>query len=94
MKRVFIFLVQLYQKWISPLKPACCRFYPSCSAYAIEAFRRHGVFKGLILACWRLLRCNPWNIGGIDYVPEKFFLVPFHGNNHQKPKDTADKNTV
>ncbi|MGI5959721.1 MAG: membrane protein insertion efficiency factor YidD [Massiliimalia sp.] len=87
MKRLLIALIRIYQKWISPLKPACCRFYPSCSAYAVEALRRHGAVKGCILAGWRLLRCNPWNVGGIDYVPERFFLVPFHGNNHKKPED-------
>lgn len=72
MRKILIFMVKLYKKFISPLKPACCRFYPTCSTYAIQAFEKHGVIKGLYLSIWRVLRCNPWNIGGIDYVPEEF----------------------
>ncbi|XBH21273.1 membrane protein insertion efficiency factor YidD [Jonesiaceae bacterium BS-20] len=48
-----------------------CRFYPSCSNYAVQAVRVHGAFKGTGLALWRILRCNPWNLGGIDDVPPK-----------------------
>lgn len=72
MKRFFIFLVRLYQKYISPLKQPSCRFYPTCSNYSIEAFRKHGAFKGLYLTINRVLRCNPYNPGGIDFVPEEF----------------------
>lgn len=72
MKKIFIWLVKLYRKFISPLKPPCCRFYPTCSTYAVQAFEKHGVIKGLYLSTKRVLRCNPWNIGGIDYVPEEF----------------------
>lgn len=84
MKHIFILLIKFYRKIISPIKPQCCRFYPSCSSYAIESFKRHGFIKGLILSIWRLLRCNPFNLGGIDYVPAKFKLVSFKGNNHEK----------
>jgi putative membrane protein insertion efficiency factor len=72
MKRVFIFLIRLYQKYISPLKKKpTCRFYPTCSQYAIEAYEIHGFFKGTILSVWRILRCNPFCRGGYDPVPEK-----------------------
>jgi putative membrane protein insertion efficiency factor len=58
-----------YRRWISPALPARCRFYPSCSAYALEAITTRGVFTGLRLAIWRLLRCHPFNAGGYDPVP-------------------------
>ncbi|MCD8328305.1 MAG: membrane protein insertion efficiency factor YidD [Ruminococcus sp.] len=74
MKQVMILLVKFYQKVISPLFPARCKYYPTCSKYAVEAFKKHGFFKGLILAVWRILRCNPWSNGGIDPVPERFTL--------------------
>lgn len=59
----------LYRKVISPLKPPCCRFTPTCSQYALEALRKHGPIKGLGLAIWRILRCNPWGGSGYDPVP-------------------------
>lgn len=61
--------IRFYQKYISPLKPPTCRFTPTCSQYAIEAIRKHGPFKGFILAVWRILRCNPWGGSGYDPVP-------------------------
>ena len=70
MKQVMIWLVKLYRKFISPIKPACCRFTPTCSAYAIEAFSKRGFFVGFILTVWRILRCNPFSRGGYDPVPE------------------------
>lgn len=84
-RKLMIGCIRIYQKIFSPLKgKSTCRFYPSCSAYAAEALKKHGVIKGLILSVWRILRCNPWNLGGIDYVPKKFYLVPFRGNHHEK----------
>ena len=71
MKHVMIWLIGLYRKYISPLKPPCCRFTPTCSAYAIEAFQKRGFFVGLALTVWRILRCNPFSKGGYDPVPEK-----------------------
>ena len=66
-----IWLIGLYRKYISPLKPPCCRFTPTCSAYAIEAFRKRGFFVGFALTVWRILRCNPFSKGGYDPVPER-----------------------
>lgn len=71
MKYIGIFLVRFYQKFISPLKPPCCRFRPTCSAYAIEAFQEWGFIIGLALTVWRILRCNPFSKGGYDPVPKR-----------------------
>ena len=68
-RRLLILPIRFYQKFISPLKPPTCRFTPTCSQYAIEAIRKHGPFKGLALAVWRILRCNPWGGSGYDPVP-------------------------
>ena len=63
--------IRVYQRVLSPLLGPRCRFYPSCSEYAIEALTTHGPVKGLGLAVWRLLRCHPWNPGGLDPVPPR-----------------------
>lgn len=68
-RRLLVLLIRGYQRFLSPLTPPTCRFYPSCSAYAVIALERHGVIRGTRLAVWRILRCNPWNPGGIDDVP-------------------------
>jgi putative membrane protein insertion efficiency factor len=70
-------LIRLYQKVLSPLTGNQCRFYPTCSSYGIEALRRHGLFKGLLLTLWRVIRCNPWTSSGpwTDPVPERFALT-------------------
>ena len=74
MKKLCIALVRFYKKHISPRKGGpCCRFVPSCSSYAIEAFEKRGFFMGMILTVWRILRCNPCSVGGYDPVPEKGF---------------------
>jgi len=68
--RILTALVIAYRRWVSPALPARCRFYPSCSAYALEALTRHGALRGTGLALWRLLRCNPFHPGGYDPVPD------------------------
>ena len=60
--------VRLYQRVISPALPRRCKYHPSCSTYAVQAVRRYGILRGLVLAGWRLLRCNPWSHGGHDPV--------------------------
>ena len=74
MKRIVLALIRSYRKLISPLKAPCCKYYPTCSTYALQAVEKHGAFKGTILAVWRVLRCNPWSLGGVDHVPERFSL--------------------
>ena len=64
-------VVRLYQLLVSPLFPASCKYHPSCSQYAIDALRVHGLVRGTALTAWRLLRCNPWSYGGVDKVPER-----------------------
>lgn len=72
MKHVCILLIRFYRKFLSPLKGTpCCRFYPTCSAYALEAFMKRGFFVGLGLTVWRILRCQPFSAGGFDPVPER-----------------------
>jgi len=71
-----VLLVRLYQATVSPLLGPCCRYYPSCSAYAIEALRVHGPVRGTLLAAWRVLRCHPLAEGGYDPVPPKRAAEP------------------
>jgi putative membrane protein insertion efficiency factor len=70
MRRIVIFLIRLYQIILSPFLGQHCRFYPSCSAYSLEALEKHGVIRGLWLSIKRLSRCHPWHEGGVDPVPE------------------------
>ena len=65
---VAVLPVRLYQLLVSPALGSRCKYYPSCSEYAIQAVRRYGILRGLVLAGWRLLRCNPWSHGGFDPV--------------------------
>lgn len=90
MKHVMIWLIGLYRKYISPIKPPCCRFTPTCSAYALEAFKKRGFFVGLILSVGRILRCNPFSKGGYDPVPEKGFRNP---KNKGDARDTHTDTT-
>ena len=71
MQRFFLRLIRFYQRRISPLFPPMCRYYPTCSAYALEAVEVHGAAKGILLALLRFLRCNPLFPGGFDPVPPK-----------------------
>jgi putative membrane protein insertion efficiency factor len=66
-----ITLIKIYQRVWSPMRPPTCRFYPSCSAYAVTALERFGPIKGTWLAVRRLFRCHPWNPGGVDHVPAR-----------------------
>ncbi len=68
MASLLIVMVKGYQRTVSPLLPRSCKYHPSCSQYAIDAIRRFGVFRGSVLAVWRLLRCNPMSYGGYDPV--------------------------
>lgn len=69
MKTAIIGVIQLYQRFLSPLLGASCRFSPTCSAYAVEAIERHGAVKGGVMSVWRILRCNPFGGHGYDPVP-------------------------
>ena len=69
MKTLFIFLIKLYQKYLSPLKSTKCPYIPSCSQYGLEAIEKYGAIKGGFMALWRIIRCNPFSKGGYDPVP-------------------------
>lgn len=74
MKDLFLRLIRFYQRKISPFRPPSCKYYPTCSAYALTAIDRFGAFRGGLLTLLRLARCRPWSDGGIDDVPRKFSL--------------------
>ena len=80
MSKLAQLLIRFYQRFISPLFGPRCKYYPSCSAYALEAYRKHGFFKGTLLTVWRLLRCNPWSLGGVDYDPDKLSILKSEKN--------------
>ena len=68
MRGVVVAPIRFYRRFISPALPRTCKYHPTCSEYAVEAVRTYGVLRGLVLAAWRLLRCNPWSHGGLDPV--------------------------
>ena len=92
---VFVLLlpIRFYRRFISPLTPPACRYTPTCSQYAIEALRKHGPFKGLWLATYRILRCAPWGGWGYDPVPEKFsffyYKKPSKGSSGKTQKELS-----
>ncbi|HLL40515.1 MAG TPA: membrane protein insertion efficiency factor YidD [Rubrobacteraceae bacterium] len=67
-RRLFAGAIRAYRRFVSPVLPASCRYWPTCSEYALQAVRKHGVLKGGLMGGWRILRCNPWSKGGIDPV--------------------------
>ncbi|MCM1364268.1 MAG: membrane protein insertion efficiency factor YidD [Faecalibacterium sp.] len=71
MKKFLLAIIRFYRKHISVHLPPMCKYYPTCSCYAVEAIETHGSFKGVLLAVWRILRCNPLSAGGYDPVPPK-----------------------
>ena len=76
LRSVLLAPVRLYQRAISPGLPARCKYHPTCSQYAVDAVRRYGVLRGVVLAAWRLLRCNPWSHGGVEYVEDQKLFRP------------------
>ncbi|MGX5377223.1 membrane protein insertion efficiency factor YidD [Ligilactobacillus sp. LYQ135] len=74
LKKFFIWLVKQYQRFISPLFPPSCRYYPTCSNYTLQALKKYGTFKGLLMGIARILRCNPFVKGGYDPLPDHFSL--------------------
>jgi uncharacterized protein len=71
LRELFLLPLHLYRRVMSPLLGARCRYYPSCSAYAVEAVREYGMIRGAVLAAWRVVRCNPWSHGGFDHVHDQ-----------------------
>jgi len=79
MWRVPYILIRLYQRLLSPLLPSSCRFQPTCSNYAVEALREHGLLRGSWLSFRRIARCHPWRTGGFDPVPAHSPIPPVNG---------------
>ena len=95
-RKIFIFPIRIYQNCISPLYPARCRFYPSCSEYAALAIEKHGVVRGIWLGIKRICRCNPWCEGGFDPVPENIEpckLVLKKNSAFYKPQNATKRET-
>ena len=70
-------LVRTYRRFVSPLVAPRCKYHPTCSQYALDALREYGFVRGIVLSAWRLLRCNPWSHGGVDYVrAQRLFRRP------------------
>jgi putative membrane protein insertion efficiency factor len=77
LRSIVVAPIRVYQRVLSPALPARCKYYPSCSSYAVQAIERYGILRGLVLAGWRLLRCNPWSHGGYDPVEhQRVFRQP------------------
>jgi uncharacterized protein len=76
MTRLALLLVRAYQTLVSPLLGPRCKYHPTCSRYAADALREFGLARGLVLASWRLLRCNPWSHGGVDYARDQHLFPP------------------
>ncbi len=88
--------IRAYQRWVSPVFAPRCRYYPTCSNYAIEAIRELGPVRGTILASWRLLRCNPFSPGGIDELADRhlFRNTPTRSERAARPASPAAPNTA
>jgi len=86
MRRVLLAPIRFYQRFISPALPRRCKYLPTCSAYAVDAIRAYGAWRGLVLAGWRLLRCNPWSHGGYDPVSaQTLFKRPARSTSAASP---------
>jgi len=75
-RKVLVAPIKLWQRFISPAFGQRCKYYPSCSEYAVQSIERFGILRGLVLAGWRLLRCNPWSHGGFDPVEDQRLFSP------------------
>jgi putative membrane protein insertion efficiency factor len=76
LRRVAVAPIVVYQRLVSPALPRRCKYEPTCSAYAVQAVQEYGILRGLILAAWRVLRCNPWSHGGYDPVSAQRLFRP------------------
>jgi putative membrane protein insertion efficiency factor len=81
--------IVLYQRLISPALPRRCKYEPTCSRYAVQAVREYGILRGLVLASWRLLRCNPWSDGGYDPVERQRLFERDHACESRDPRSSA-----
>jgi putative membrane protein insertion efficiency factor len=90
LREAFLAPVKLYRRVISPALPQRCKYYPTCSTYALQAVRELGVLRGTIVAAWRLARCNPWSHGGVDELADRrIFRSHDCAHDHGHPEVTA-----
>lgn len=98
MKKAVVSCIRFYRSKLSRLKGRpCCKYYPTCSEYALKAFETHGFFRASFMSLWRILRCNPWSMGGVDYVPGTEDYARYQKEMQQKkigyhPKKEFTKN--
>ena len=85
-RRAVVALLRFYQRFLSPLLPAACRFHPTCSEYAVQAVETHGLLRGTGMSAWRLARCQPFSTGGYDPVPPR----TKSGGNRARPHGVID----
>ena len=71
LREIFLLPLHLYRRLIAPALPPRCKYYPSCSAYGVQAVRELGVIRGSVVAAWRVMRCNPWSHGGVDELADR-----------------------
>jgi putative membrane protein insertion efficiency factor len=81
-KRLLLWLIEAYRRWISPALPQRCKYDPTCSNYAVEAVKELGPLRGSIVAAWRLVRCNPLSDGGIDELEDRKLFRGHRGHEH------------
>ena len=91
-----VWLIRLYQNVISPMRPPTCRYYPSCSGYAVTALQRYGLLRGGWMAARRIGRCHPWTPGGVDHVPERDPVTgrPVPGTTGPRPYHPPEPETA
>jgi putative membrane protein insertion efficiency factor len=88
-RELFLAPLHLYRRLISPALPPRCRYYPSCSAYAVQAVRELGVVRGTIVAAWRVMRCNPWSLGGVDELADRRLIADHSRHHHHEGHATG-----
>lgn len=93
MKRVLIWMISFYRKYLSPLKSTKCPYFPSCSQYGLEAVQKYGAIKGGLLSIWRILRCNPFSKGGYDPVPSMKITMKAFTKTSMKTKKEKNVKT-
>ena len=82
LRELFLLPLHFYRRLIAPALPPRCKYYPSCSAYGVQAVRELGVIRGTVVAAWRVMRCNPWSHGGVDELADRTLFAPVSTHSH------------
>ena len=88
-RELLLLPVHFYRRVITPALPQRCKYYPTCSAYAVQSVRELGVVRGVIVAAWRLARCNPWSHGGVDELADRSLFRGRHADCDHRRKTTG-----